>query len=123
MGRRGGSRATGRRVVARQAPAVTTAATRSLTGLNIANSGDRSGRLKELDRVAGRILDEDLTTTRSAQRLVAEGDAGRAQALHGRVEVVHLHHDAVPATGLRLPAVRHRSGGRRGRSGEPQPGP
>jgi hypothetical protein len=45
-------------------------------------------RLEDLDRVAGGVVDEDLSTARAADDIVAEAEAGGAEALDLGVDVV-----------------------------------
>ncbi len=61
------------------------------------------GRLEDLDRVAGGVVDEYLSTSGSADYVVAEIGAGDAEALDLGVDVVDDEMDAVPASwfGLR----------------------
>src|SRR4051812_4717479 len=69
------------------------ATTRSGTGS--ATRGLGPGRLKELDRVAGRILEQDLLAARSGHDVVAERHARGAQAFDLGSDVVDDEVDAV----------------------------
>src|SRR5919197_2596674 len=60
---------------------------------------------EQLDRVAGRVLEQDLPDADAGGTVVAEADAGAAQGLDRRVEVSDLDQDAVPSPGRRQRAV------------------
>src|SRR5918996_4388453 len=66
-------------------------------------------RLEQLDEVAGWILDEDLRPARTGHDIVAEANAFGSQTIDLTGEVVGDEVDAVPPTGPRLGAVRHRA--------------
>lgn len=70
--------------------------------------GLRDQGLEQLDRVAGRVFDQDLLAANPGHDLVAEMRSGAAQPLHQRIQVIDLQREAVPAAGLLLGAVRHR---------------
>src|SRR6185437_11676857 len=61
-----------------------------------------------LDRIPGRVFDEDLLPTDAGHDLVAEARAGVAQPRDQRLDVLDLELEAVPATGLGHAPVRHR---------------
>src|SRR4029079_13668560 len=63
-------------------------------------------RLEQLNRVAGRVLDHDLTDADPLHHVGGEPGAGRPQPVDRGVEAVGLQLDAVPAAGRRLGAVR-----------------
>jgi pimeloyl-ACP methyl ester carboxylesterase len=75
-------------------------------------------RLEQLDRVAGRVIEQDLLAARSGDDVVAEGEPGGAQPLDLGFDVVDDEVNAVPATGAGLTAVRHRSPSRALRPGK-----
>ena len=64
--------------------------------------------MEEFDRVAGRILEEDLGASGSVDHVVAERRARIAEPGDLRLEVIHLEHETVPPTGGGFAAVRHR---------------
>src|SRR5262245_12981310 len=63
---------------------------------------------EQLDRVAGRVVEQDLPDGDAGGPVVAEADAGAAQGLDRRVEVGDLDQDAVPPSGRRQRAVGQR---------------
>src|SRR6266567_3097361 len=79
---------------------------RFLSGRRV-EPGFPRGRLEELDRVAGRVLDQDLLPADAGDDVVTEPDAVVAQPGHGGSQVADLDHEPVPAPGLRQRAVRH----------------
>src|SRR5919109_287512 len=79
-----------------------------------------AGGLEELDRVARGVVEQDLPAAGTGDDVVAEGQAGGAQALDLRRAVVDDEVDAVPASGLRRAAVGHRPSGRAGGAAEQQ---
>ena len=81
----------------RREPSLLRAATRAAAVQSLSLA---AGRLEELDRVAGRVLDQDLPAADAVDDVVAEPRAGLAERVDGRVEVVHLQLEAVPAAGL-----------------------
>src|SRR5438874_7839973 len=70
-------------------------------------AGLRPGRLEELDRVPGRVLDQDLPAGDAGHDLVAEAGTSLAQPLDSPVEVGDLDGEPVPAPGRRQRAVGH----------------
>jgi hypothetical protein len=52
--------------------------------------------MEQLDRVAGRVLDDDLPAADPVDDLRAEGDTGRTQRGGDGVDVLHLEREAVP---------------------------
>src|SRR4051812_36796483 len=68
-----------------------------------------SGGFKELDRIAIRILELDLSTTRSNFHGVAEGKARLLQFRNQGGKIGDLKHDAIPSTSLLPPAIGHRT--------------
>src|SRR5262245_33743743 len=66
--------------------------------------------LKQLDRVARRIVDDDLGTARPGDDLIrAEWHAGSSQPLDLRLEITDLEMNAVPAARYLTPAVGERA--------------
>src|SRR5262249_25028564 len=57
-------------------------------------------RLEELDRIPGRVFDEDLPAADAVDDVVAEARARGAQLRHQRLDVLHFELKAVPATRL-----------------------
>jgi hypothetical protein len=78
-------------------------------------------RLKKLDRIAGRIVEEDLRATRSGHDVVAELHPGGAETIDLGSEVVDDEVDTVPAPGCGPPAIGHRAPGRAARCAQEQP--
>src|SRR5690606_26099263 len=67
-------------------------------------------RLEELDRVAGRIVEEDLGAARAGDDLGgAEAHAGGTEPFDLRLEVGDLDVEAIPAARLLLAAVGERA--------------
>src|SRR5262245_17079592 len=58
------------------------------------------GRLEDLDRVAGGILDEDLLASGAGHDVVAEAEPGGAEPFDLRRDVLHHELDPVPAARL-----------------------
>jgi hypothetical protein len=56
-----------------------------------------AGGLKQLDEIAGRILQQDLRSARPRHDVIAELDAGGAQPRDLAREVVHDEVNAIPA--------------------------
>src|SRR5437588_3971680 len=75
---------------------------------------------EQLDRVAGRVLDQHLAAARPGDRLVAEGGTGGTQPLDRGVEILDLDDQPVPAARLGAAAIRHRTGRGGQRAGEPE---
>ena len=78
------------------------AATIIISDFENAASRHRRG-LEQLDRVAVRVVEEDLLAAGPADDVVAERGAGVAEAVDERVEVVDLDDEPVPAAGLGRP--------------------
>ena len=70
------------------------------------------GRLEQLDRVAGRVVEHGLLATGARHDLAAERDAGVVQARDLGLDVVDLDDEAVPAARLGCGAVGHGPRGR-----------
>src|SRR5438034_9197349 len=68
-----------------------------------------SSWLEQLDRVARRVLEQDLFATWSSDDVIAEGHAGGAQSGDLGADVFDEQVNAIPPTGARLPAIRHGS--------------
>jgi hypothetical protein len=68
------------------------------------------GGLKELKRIAVRILNLDLFAPWSYFHLIAEPQSGVSERLNAASKIVHLKYDAVPSTGLLSLAIGHWSG-------------
>src|SRR6476619_4708937 len=79
------------------------------------------GGLKQLDRVAGGVVEQDLLAAGAADDVVAEVHAFAAEALDLGCYVIDDEVNAVPAAGRRLRAVGHRPAGRALRAAEEQP--
>src|SRR5438046_8680863 len=63
---------------------------------------------EQLDRVAGRVFEQDLPDGHAGGLVVAEVDARAPEGLDRRVEVGDLDQDAVPSPGRRERAVAQR---------------
>src|SRR5207237_1221308 len=72
-----------------------------------AETGLRSNRLEELDRIPGRVVDQDLSAADSRHDVIAEADAGSAQPFNGFGEIRDFDREPVPAPGFGQPAVGH----------------
>ena len=83
---------------------------RGLQG-GIATRASGAWRLKQLDGVASRIIQQDLLATKPAHDVVAELRPRLAQGLDLPVEVIDLQLDAVPAARLGFASVGHGLGG------------
>ena len=59
----------------------------------------------QLDRIAIRILELNLTTARACLDLVAKDHLRLAQPLDGRRQILHVEHDAIPASRLLRSAI------------------
>src|SRR6185503_11493738 len=68
----------------------------------------RSGRLEQLHRVAGGIVDKHLLAAKTGNDLASKVGSGRFQLRYRRFDVGHFHLEAEPAAGCRGAAVRHR---------------
>src|SRR5690348_10936644 len=76
--------------------------------------------LEEFDRVAGRVLEENLPSARAAEYVVAERQSRRPEPGHLRLDVGHDEVDPVPPARRGHPAVRHRPTRGALRSGQQQ---
>src|SRR5206468_3639775 len=63
--------------------------------------------LEQLDRIARRVLEQDLLAAVAEDDVTAEARAGRTEPLDLVRKVFDLELDAVPASGLRLASVGH----------------
>src|SRR6266545_4812253 len=63
--------------------------------------------LKQLDRVARGVVDQDLGSSGARSDIVAEPQPGRAKALDFRRDVVHNELDPVPAARTRYAGIGH----------------
>src|SRR5262245_37737550 len=108
---------------ARAAASVTSA--RGTGGTNPARPSrpaSSAARLEELDRVARRILQEDLRAARAGHDVVPKPYlSGAPESSHLGRDVLDDEVDPVPATGSRLATVRHRPASRAGRAAQQQP--
>src|SRR5262245_7389591 len=75
-------------------------------------------RLEELDRIAIRVLQQDLLPTRSNFHLIAKTEPRRFQSLDPRGEVGDFKDDPIPPAGLLALSAGHRTGTRRARAAE-----
>src|ERR687898_1237409 len=64
--------------------------------------------LEELDRVAGRVLEQHLAAAPPRDDVITEAGSALAQRLNLALEVRDLDLDAIPAPGLRTTAIGHR---------------
>jgi hypothetical protein len=78
-------------------------------------------RLKQLDEIAGGILQQDLRSARAAHDIVAELDAGGAQPRDLGRNIIDDEMNAVPSAGTGASAIGHRSSGRAFRPAEQEP--
>jgi hypothetical protein len=65
-------------------------------------------RLEQLDRIARRVLEQDLPDAHAGDELVAEAGALGTQLVDGGGKARDLQGDPVPASGFRQRAVGHR---------------
>src|SRR4051794_16624773 len=110
---------------------VSSTVTASMYGLSECGSGKPTiaiatrfspgGRLKKLDRIAGRVIQHDLLTARTAHDIAAEVHTSSTQPCHLGLDIFHNQMEPVPASWSGLAAVRHRTPRRTGRSGQQQP--
>src|SRR5258708_4452034 len=70
-------------------------------------TGFRHGRLEQLDRVAGGVVEQDLLAAPADDDVVAEAGAGLAQGRDHGFEVGDFDREPIPAAWLRHPAVGH----------------
>src|SRR5439155_6869230 len=73
--------------------------------------GRSASGLKQLDRIAGAVLEHDLLPTRSRHDVAADAYVGRAQPFQLGIEIVDLDHEPVPAARRGPTAIRHRTRG------------
>jgi hypothetical protein len=66
-----------------------------------------SGRLEQLDRVTGRILQQDLLAAITAHDFVAELSTGGLESGDRSRQVLDFDSDAVPTAWCGVPTVRH----------------
>src|SRR5688500_15119534 len=74
--------------------------------------------LEQLDRVARRVVEQDLAAAGATDDVVANPEAGGPEPVDLGVDIGHDEVDAVPAPWLRCTPVGHRPAGRARRSGE-----
>jgi len=70
-----------------------------------------SGRflgLEQLDRIAERIVENDLRATRPGNDVVPELESGATEALDFRGQIFHLNMNTVPTAGDRFATIGHR---------------
>src|SRR5919201_6072590 len=79
------------------------------------------GWLKQLDRVAGWIVEQNLLPTRTGDHVVPEAHARPSQPGDFGIDVVDKQVNAIPPAWARLSAVGHGSSSRAGRAAEQQP--
>src|SRR5262249_15866191 len=80
-----------------------------------------ASRLKQLDEIAGGVLQQDLRSAWPGHDVVAELDAGGAQPRDLGRNIIHDEMNAVPAAGTGAIAIGHRSSGRAFRPAEQEP--
>src|SRR5207244_10522658 len=68
-----------------------------------------SSRLEEFDEITGRVLGEDLSTPGPGDDVIAEAYTFRFESSDLAVEFVGDEMDAIPPSGLRTGAARHRT--------------
>src|SRR5919206_2471676 len=79
------------------------------------------GWLKQLDRVAGWIIEQDLLPTRTGDHVVPEAHARPLQPGDFGIDVLDKQVNAIPPAWARLSAVGHGSSSRAGAAAEQQP--
>src|SRR5256884_6028736 len=79
------------------------------------------GRLEEFDRVARRILEQDLRAAGARHGIVPKPHAGGAEPCDLRGEISDDEMDAIPAARSRPPAVGHEAPGGTGGPAQQQP--
>jgi hypothetical protein len=86
-------------------------AVRRLFGVAAGSDADResaAGRLEELNHITGRVLEQDLQPSRSGHDVVAKPQARCPKTGYLGSEIVDDQLEAVPAAGVRSPAIGHR---------------
>src|SRR2546430_10036552 len=78
-------------------------------------------RLKQLDRITGRIVEHDLLAARTADNLVPEPHACSAESSDLGFDVLDDEVDAVPSARSWLTSIRHRTTGGALRSAQQEP--
>ena len=76
------------------------------------------GRLEKLDRIAVRVLQQDLLAARSGLHLIAKTKSRRFQMLDPRGEIGDFKNDPIPPAGLLAMSARHRTRTRRAGTAE-----
>jgi hypothetical protein len=79
------------------------------------------GWLKQFNRVAGWILEQDLLPARTGDYVISEAHPCPAQTRNFSIDVVDQEVYAIPAAWAGLPAIGHRSSSRAGAAAEQQP--
>jgi hypothetical protein len=79
------------------------------------------GWLKQLDWVAGRIVEHDLLPTRTGDHVAPESHARLAQPSDFRGDVIYQQVNAIPPAWARLPTVGHGTSRRARAAAEQQP--
>src|SRR5699024_5550109 len=69
-------------------------------------AGSRAERLEQFDRVAGRVVHDDLSAADAVDDVAAEPCSACAQVGHRLPKVLHLQRESVPSAGLWPPTVR-----------------
>src|SRR5438093_4689225 len=77
--------------------------------LELTSRSPVSSRLEEFDEIAGRVLGEDLSTPGPGDDVIAEAYTFRFESSDLAVEFAGDEMDAIPPSGLRPGAVRHRT--------------
>src|SRR5262249_40427346 len=88
-------------------PAPAASCLANLASSSAARVRSAAGRLKQLDEIAGGVLQQDLRSARPAHDVVAELDAGGAQPGDLGRNIVHDEMNAVPPPRTRANAIRH----------------
>jgi hypothetical protein len=70
-------------------------------------------RLEKFDRIAVRVLQQDLLTARAGLHLIAKMKSRRFQILDPRGEIGDFKNDPIPPAGLLAMSARHRTRARR----------
>lgn len=70
-------------------------------------SSFRQDRLEQLDRVPGRVIDDDLFTADACNDIISEMGSCLPQHLHGGLNVVDLNRKSVPSTRLLHGTIGH----------------
>src|SRR5262249_57171552 len=93
----------------------------NLAASSAARVRSAAGRLKQLDEIAGGVLQQDLRSARPAHDVVAELDAGGAQPGDLGRNIIHDEMNAVPPAGTGAIAIWHRPSRRALRPAEQEP--